>query len=126
MGRMGIMWVIVLLLVGCKQTEYVTMPSVERDSIYITKTERDSLFVRDSVFVKDKGDTVFVEKWKTIYKSRVSTDTMYIERTDSIPYPVEVIVEKKYIPEWMWRITLFGVACAVLVGVKVVRKIGIL
>lgn len=123
----GLVYIILLLLVvGCKQTEYVPVVSTQTDSVYITKIEKDSVLVRDSVFVKDKGDTVFVERWKTVYKSKVLTDTFYIEKRDSIPYPVEVVVEKSHIPVWMWWLALFGVTCAVLVGVKVVRKIGIL
>lgn len=123
----GLVYIILLLLVvGCKQTEYVPVVSTQTDSVYITKIEKDSVLVRDSVFVKDKGDTVFVERWKTVYKSKVLTDTFYIEKRDSIPYPVEVVVEKKYIPGWMWWLALFGVVCAVLVVVKVVRKVGIL
>jgi hypothetical protein len=111
--RTAILLTLVLFIASCKQTEYVTIPSLERDSIYITKTERDTLLVRDSVFVKDRGDTVYVEKWKTIYKSRVSTDTMYIERTDSIPYPVEVVKERRYIPKTIGILALLG---AVAIG----------
>jgi hypothetical protein len=111
--RTAILLTLVLFIASCKQTEYVTIPSLERDSIYITKTERDTLLVRDSVFVKDRGDTVYVEKWKTIYKSRVSTDTMSIERTDSIPYPVEVVKERRYIPKTIGILALLG---AVAIG----------
>lgn len=111
--RTAILLTLVLFIASCKQTEYVTIPSVERDSIYITKVEKDSVLVRDSIIIRSNADTVFVEKWKTIYKSRVSTDTMYIERTDSIPYPVEVVKERRYIPKAIGILALLG---AVAVG----------
>jgi hypothetical protein len=46
---------------------------------------------RDSVYVEHKGDTILVEKYKYIYKTKERIDTAYIERTDSVqvPYPVE-------------------------------------
>ena len=111
--RTAILLTLVLFIASCKQTEYVTIPSVERDSIYITKVEKDSVLVRDSIIIRSNADTVFVEKWKTIYKSRVSTDTMYIERTDSIPYPVEVVKERRYIPKTIGILALLG---AVAIG----------
>jgi hypothetical protein len=45
----------------------------------------------DSVYVKEKGDTVLIEKYKYLYRDKLVRDTMYISKTDSIqvPYPVE-------------------------------------
>lgn len=45
----------------------------------------------DSVYVKEKGDTVLIEKYKYLYRDKLVRDTMYISKVDSIqvPYPVE-------------------------------------
>lgn len=79
-----------LLLFGCK-TKYVPVESVRKEIEYRDRWQRDSIHVRDSVIVRGKGDTVFVDRWHTEYKDRLLRDTTYIYRTDSVqvPYPVE-------------------------------------
>jgi hypothetical protein len=59
--------------------------------------QRDSIWQHDSVLIKDKGDTVLIEKWHTKYIEKVSHDTTYVAKIDSIPVPYEVTnyVEKK-------------------------------
>lgn len=83
---------ILLLLTSCK-TKYVPVEAVKRDSIYINKVQRDSIFSRDSIYVRERGDTVLVERYKYLFVDKWLRDTAYISRTDSVPYPVEV--EKK-------------------------------
>ena len=77
-------------LCSCR-TKYVPVESVKTEVEYRDRWRRDSIHVRDSIIVQDKGDTIFVDRWHTEYKDRKQTDTLFIERTDSIqvPYPVE-------------------------------------
>lgn len=85
----------VVLLIGCKTTKYVPVPSVSVDSVYVDRFHRDSVYLHDSVFVNrwTQGDTVFVDKviTKYKYKDRWRYDTVAVVRTDSVqvPYPVE-------------------------------------
>lgn len=82
-----------LALVGCKKIEYVSVPQVQiRDSI-VTKTHHDSIFIK--VTEKQKNDTIYRDS--IVYNFVFRNDTIKINRTDSIPYPVEVekLVEKK-------------------------------
>lgn len=87
-----VLWVMIIAMLcqGCA-TQYVPVETIRYDSIFLAKIQKDSIFVRDSVHIKEKGDTVFVDKWKDTYKLVVRTDTVFIARTDSIPipYPVE-------------------------------------
>lgn len=89
--RMLYVLLLSLLAFSCTTTEYVPVETTKTDSIYISLFERDSIYIQDSIYVRDRGDTVYVEKVKYRYKERVRTDTIYTERTDSIriPYPVE-------------------------------------
>ena len=82
---------IVCLLCGCKQVQHVPVETVRLDSIYLTQTLRDSIVRYDSVYVRDKGDTLYVERWKCLYRDRVRVDTMVSVRVDTlaVPYPVE-------------------------------------
>lgn len=66
---------------------------------------KDSIFVQDSVFIRQKGDTVFKDKFKFVYKYVLLRDTMMTIKTDSIPVPVPV--EKKL--TW-WEQTKIDIA----------------
>ena len=82
-----------LALVGCKKIEYVYVPKVQiRDSI-VTKLHHDSIFIK--VTEKQKNDTIYRDS--IVYNFVFRNDTIRTNRTDSIPYPVEVekLVEKK-------------------------------
>lgn len=85
---------------GCTTTKYVEVEKVRTDTTYITKHERDSIFMHDSVHVKEKGDTVLIERWHTKYVEKLRIDTTYISKTDSIPVPYPV--EKKVPAELSW------------------------
>jgi len=78
----------VLCLVGCSKTTYVPIESVKTE--YIDRLQRDSIYLRDSIHIREKGDSVIVEKYKYLYRDVIRVDS--ILRIDSIPYPVEVKV----------------------------------
>jgi len=96
--------VVVIILMwafsSCTTTKYVPVETVKTE--YKTKTDtfiqKDSVLVKDSVFIHSKGDTVWFEKWHTKYKDRVVYQTQIdtLIKTDSIqvPYPVEKKLNK--------------------------------
>ena len=73
------------------RTEYVPLEVVKRDSVFIASLDRDSIFVRDSVFVREKGDTVYKykDKYVYVYKNLVDTFFVYRDREVEVPVPVE-------------------------------------
>ena len=81
---------IIYMLASCK-TEYIPHESARFDSVFFAKIQKDSIFVKDSVFIKEKGDTVFKDRFKVIYKYVLHRDTVLSIRKDSIlvPYPIE-------------------------------------
>ena len=84
-----------LCLVSCKKIEYVYIPKVQtltRDSI-VTKMQHDSILIK--VTEKQKNDTIYRDS--IVYNFVFRNDTIKVNHTDSIPYPVEVekLVEKK-------------------------------
>ena len=84
-----------LLMCSCKTIEYVPVVEheVHHDSIYFTHVQRDSIWQHDSITIKEKGDTVRIEKWHTKYIEKQVHDTTYVAKVDSIPVPYEVIKE---------------------------------
>ena len=83
---------LVLCFMACKGTErIVEVPKVKTEYKDRVVEKKDSIYIQDSTFVYVGGDTVYLYKYKNIYRDRVKTDTLYINRCDSIavPYPVE-------------------------------------
>lgn len=95
LGMLAAIAFLALLMCSCKTIEYVPVVEheVHHDSIYFTKVQRDSIWQHDSVLIKDKGDTVLIEKWHTKYIEKQVHDTTYVAKVDSIPVPYEVIKE---------------------------------
>lgn len=85
-----VVFVIVLMLTSCSP-KVIYVPEVHTDSIYITKHQKDSVWLHDSILVTEKGDTIRVEKWHTKYIERQVHDTCFVSKTDSVavPYPVK-------------------------------------
>lgn len=81
------------LLGSCTTTQYVPMPEYHTDTVRISQNTHDSIYVHDSTYIKEKGDTVLIERWHTQWRDRWSTDTTYISKTDSVPVPYPVIKE---------------------------------
>ena len=120
------LFLLALVLASCKTRERVVMVETTRtDTTYITKHQRDSVWLHDSIFVSEKqqGDTVYVlqERWHTRYVDRETHDTIYHFLTDSvpIPYPVTEYVEKK-LSKWQKLRMRAGEAAMGLSGVLIV------
>ena len=83
-------WVLLFLcLCGCR-TEYIPVESVRYDSVMIEKLMRDSVFVRDSVYLKEKGDTIYKYKDRFVYVYKNRVDTFFAEKIREIEVPVPV------------------------------------
>lgn len=83
-----ILLILFFILTSCKtKIQYVPIESVRTE--YINKYMRDSIVHYDSIFVKEKGDSVWLEKYKYIYKDRIRTDTIMQVDSVQVPYPVK-------------------------------------
>lgn len=90
----------------------VTVERVRTDTLRETRNIRDSIYLHDSVFVKqyERGETVFVEKekWHTRYQDRLLVDTIYESRTDSVPVPYEVTEFVEYNLTWWQKTRMYA------------------
>lgn len=113
----------VMILSSCgalrKQIETVYV----RDTTYISKLQVDSVFKRDSIFVKEKNDTIYVYKEKVRDRYRLLRDTVYQHSIDSVYVDKvrEVKVEKRLNAWQKFRLHGFWVLAA-MVGGYVVWK----
>lgn len=83
----------VMLVCSCQSVRYVPVETVKTDSVRVVDVQRDSIYVRDSVLIRTKADTVYITKWRTEYREALRVDTLQVLRVDSINTVVEV--EKK-------------------------------
>ena len=126
--------VLSILLGGCQSVRYVEVEKVHTDTLYISKMQKDSIYLHDSIFVNQwrSGDTVYQtrDRWRTEWRDRLLTDTVIHVVTDTMPIPYPVIQEKKVEKELNWwqrirmtvgDIALFALALMVVVwGVRAV------
>lgn len=91
----------------------------QHDTTYVERVQIDSVYKRDSIYVKDKGDTVYIYKelWREKYK--YLRDTVAVVRVDSVAVEREKIVEvEKPLSKWKswqlrafpWLLGLLGIA----------------
>ena len=127
------LWICVLMMIAlwltsCTTTKVVTVEKVKTDTTYITKQQRDSIWLHDSIHVTERGDTIRIECWHTKYVEREVHDTLYRAKTDSIPVPYEVIKEVPRQKSWFER-TMFSVgiialmALALFLAMKIKRHL---
>lgn len=88
-GWVGLVLVFVLVFTCCR-TKLVHVPVETVKTEYRDKVLRDSVHHYDSVFLKMKGDTVWLEKYKYLYRDRLVRDSVFKTDSVQVPYPVEV------------------------------------
>ena len=125
MSRLFGALLVVLLFASCTTKKYVTVPVPEyhTDTLWLTTHQRDSIYLHDSVFVRQyqRGDTIysFEQHYNTAYRDRLLHDTAYISRRDTIgvPYPVQVEkkVEKPLTKFQQFRLWIGNIFLAVLI-----------
>ncbi|WP_255490462.1 hypothetical protein [Dysgonomonas sp. 511] len=88
-----IIFIILVGLFGCKaKTIYVPVESSKNE--YNKSEGRDSVYIRDSIYFTEykKGDTVYQFMYKDRYywKDKIVKDSIYINDTIRVTYPVDV------------------------------------
>lgn len=124
------MLLIAFFLSGCK-TKYVPMEKVVCREVlkHDTLHTSDSVFVHDSVFIRQNGDTRYIDRWheKTVFKNVYKVKVDSFLKRDSIPvlYPVEKELSKWEQLQLKYAIWSFGAFCVLLVvlGYKLYKKI---
>lgn len=108
-------WIVItigvcLLLFGCSKTVYVPVESTKTEYRDILK--RDSIHILDSLIIREKGDTIYLTRWRTEYRDILKTDSIIIRDSIQIPYPVE-----KQLTKWQkTKMDLGGIAIGIIIG----------
>ena len=67
-----------VLLTACKSVQTATNSTTNHATAQL---QRDSIYLHDSIFVRIRADTVYLEKWHTRWQEKeiVRTDTIQVE-----------------------------------------------
>lgn len=85
------LFVMTVSFLSCRSVKYVPVETVKTEYKTRDSIRYDSIYQRDSVFLYQKGDTVYQYKYLYKYKYLTLRMTDTVAMTDSVrvPYPVE-------------------------------------
>lgn len=105
--------VLVCILAGCRTTKDLQNTSnVETRIEYRDKYHRDSIYIRDSVIIHEKGDTVYKDRWRIEWKDKIIRDTVF--KTDTVYKEKEVFRDRSEPPN-DWNLTILLIIIAILI-----------
>lgn len=98
--------VLSVALGSCTTTKYVEVEKVHTDTLYMSKVQKDSVYLHDSIFVNQwqSGDTIYQtrDRWHTAWRDRLVTDTLLHIVRDSVPAPYPVIQKVEVEKDLTW------------------------
>lgn len=113
-----------MALFSCTSVKYVPVETVRENSAVIKQWERDSIFIKDSIFISTKADTVYHTRIKWLSRDRVIRDTVYRVSSDTITKVVKV---EKALTGWeKAKMSVGGytiVCCAILVAIWFAKRL---
>ena len=106
-------FVSILLLTSCKTTtKTVEVPIETIKTEYIEQVKYDSIYSKDSIYIMQKGDTIYNNKIQYLYKYKYLRDTINI--TDTVP-KIVTIKDVQYINQlYTWQKILIVIGIGVI------------
>lgn len=125
---------ITLMLMGCTTTKYVE--TVRTDTLKVAHIVTDSVWVynHDSIVINQQSDTVRIERWhwRNRWRDRVSHDTIYQSKTDTVKVEAVSRHTEKGLTWWQkfrihcGNIFIIALIAAAIIVLLKIRKITIL
>lgn len=107
-------------LFSCRTVQYVPVETVKTETERVVDIQRDSIYVLDSIYVREAHDTIYITKWRTEYKEALRVDTFNIVKVDSINTIVEV--EKNLTK---WQKAKMNIGAGVMYAVPILIAVGL-
>jgi len=72
--------------------------------------------MKDSIYIRERGDTVFADRWHTKYVEKLRVDSFCKIDSVQMPYPVEVQVKvEKKVSRWQnFKMETGGISLGIL------------
>ena len=88
-------------IISCTSTKTIEVPIETIKTEYIEQVKYDSIYSKDSIYIMQKGDTIYNNKVQYLYKYKYLRDTINI--TDTIP-KIITIKDTQYINQlYTWQ-----------------------
>lgn len=112
---------LIVTIVSCKTTtKIVEIPVETIKTKYIEQIKYDSIYSKDSIYIIQKGDTIYNNKVQYIYKYKCIRDTINIR--DTIPTVVTVkdiqYINQLYI--WQKLLIIVGIGFILYLIIKLI------
>ena len=107
-------------IISCTTTKTVEVPIETIKTEYIEQVKYDSIYSKDSIYIMQKGDTIYNNKVQYIYKYKYLRDTINI--TDTIP-KIITVKDTQYINQlytWQKLLIVIGIGFILYWIVKLV------
>lgn len=112
------------LVCSCSGVRYVPVENTNSDSVYIYQLERDSIFVKDSVFVQTVADTVYHTRVQWRFRDRVVRDTVRVVKSDTTTVVQKVEKELTSWEKTKMSVGGYAIVCgAILVAIWFARRL---
>ena len=96
-------------IISCTTTKIVEVPVETIKTEYIEQVKYDSIYSKDSIYIMQKGDTIYNNKVQYLYKYKYLRDTINI--TDTIP-KIVTVKDTQYINQlytWQKLLMIVGI-----------------
>ena len=88
-------------IISCTTTKIIEVPVETIKTEYIEQVKYDSIYSKDSIYIMQKGDTIYNNKVQYLYKYKYLRDTINI--TDTIP-KIVTVKDTQYINQlYTWQ-----------------------
>lgn len=108
-------------MISCKTTTKIVEVPVETiKTEYIEQVKYDSIYSKDSIYIMQKGDTIYNNKVQYLYKYKYLRDTINI--TDTIP-KIVTVKDTQYINQlytWQKILIVIGIGFILYWTIKLV------
>ena len=118
---------LILFACSCRSIKYVEVPSIKTENEYIDRWHRDSVYIKDSVMVMVKGDTIVKDRWRVVWKEKLIKDTIYVSNTDTL---YKVTETERELTKWQRTkmslgetMIIFIIIAVIVAGFKIYKKI---
>ena len=109
-------------LIGCTTTKYVKVPIEKTKIEYKDRLSIDTVIQHDSTIITMLGDTVYLEKYKYIYKVKELRDTINITDTTTVTKPIEVVKEINKLYTWQIVLMVLGGVSIIMLVYLIIKK----
>ena len=105
--------IIIFIMVSCSTVRTVEVPLETIKIEYKDKIQYDSIYLKDSILIMQKEDTIYNTKIVYQYKYKYLKDTINIKDTIQIPIKITEVkeVNKIYTHQWILIIVGFLALC---------------